>query len=118
MSAKNAMIDDGASNLTALRVDGGMASNNWVMQFLADILQLPVERPVVTETTALGAAHLAALGAGLHQNLSDISRHWKRDRLFEPHMKASTSSELYEGWQDAVERVRSRSMSALVGSCK
>jgi glycerol kinase len=114
----NAMLDDGATNPKALRVDGGMASNNWVMQFLADILQVPVERPVVTETTALGAAQLAALGAGLHKNLGDISRHWKRDRLFEPRMDETASNELYEGWQDAVERVRSRSMSTVIGSCK
>jgi len=102
-----AMADDGASNPTKLRVDGGMAANNWVMQFLADILQLPVERPVVTETTALGAAYLAGLGAGLYQNIEDVRRHWVRDRIFEPDMATPVSGKLYQGWRDAVRRVRS-----------
>ncbi len=102
-----AMADDGAGNPTKLRVDGGMAANNWVMQFLADILRLPVERPTVTETTALGAAYLAGLGAGLYRSLEDIGLRWKLDRVFEPGMDASVSNRLYQGWREAVRRVRS-----------
>jgi glycerol kinase len=102
-----AMSADGGTALKALRVDGGMARNDWVMQFLADILDLPVERPVVTETTALGAAYLAGLQAGLFKDTDDIGRHWQRDRLFEPRMKADQREALYAGWREAVRRVRS-----------
>jgi glycerol kinase len=101
-----AMAADGAPRPTALRVDGGMTRNDWVMQFLADMLDLPVERPVVTETTALGAAYLAGLKAGTWSSLEDISRQWRRDRLFEPGMKPAERERLYVGWKDAVERVR------------
>jgi len=102
-----AMAADGGTKLTALRVDGGMARNDWVMQFLADILDLPVERPVVTETTALGAAYLAGLQAGLFRSVEDIAKRWQRDRLFEPRMKADQREALYAGWRAAVARVRS-----------
>jgi glycerol kinase len=102
-----AMASDGGTTLKALRVDGGMARNDWVMQFLADILDLPVERPVVTETTALGAAYLAGLQAGLFKDSDDIGRRWQRDRLFEPRMKADQREALYAGWTAAVKRVRS-----------
>jgi glycerol kinase len=102
-----AMGADGGTKLKALRVDGGMVRNDWVMQFLADILDLPVERPVVTETTALGAAYLAGLQAGLFKSTADIAKRWQRDRLFEPRMKADQREALYAGWQAAVARVRS-----------
>ena len=102
-----AMAADGGTALKALRVDGGMVRNDWVMQFLADILDLPVERPVVTETTALGAAYLAGLQAGLFKSTADIAKRWQRDRLFEPRMKADQREALYAGWQAAVARVRS-----------
>jgi glycerol kinase len=102
-----AMGADGGTALKALRVDGGMVRNDWVMQFLADILDLPVERPVVTETTALGAAYLAGLQLGLFKSTADIAKRWQRDRLFEPRMKADQREALYAGWQAAVARVRS-----------
>jgi glycerol kinase len=102
-----AMEKDSGTKLTALRVDGGMVKNDWVMQFLADILNLPVERPVVTETTALGAAYLAGLHAGVFQSAADIGKRWKRDRLFEPRMNDDQRDQLYAGWQQAVARVRS-----------
>jgi len=102
-----AMAADGGTKLKALRVDGGMVRNDWVMQFLADILDLPVERPVVTETTALGAAYLAGLQAGLFKSTADIAKRWQRDRLFEPRMKADQREALYAGWRAAVARVRS-----------
>jgi glycerol kinase len=101
-----AMAADGAPQPTALRVDGGMTRNNWLMQFLADTLDLPVERPAVTETTALGAAYLAGLASGLWNSVEDIARHWRRDRLFEPKMSSTERDRLYAGWKDAVARVR------------
>jgi glycerol kinase len=97
----------GGTALKALRVDGGMVRNDWVMQFLADIIDLPVERPVVTETTALGAAYLAGLQAGVFASANDIAGRWRRDRLFEPRMAADRREALYAGWQAAVRRVRS-----------
>jgi glycerol kinase len=101
-----AMEDDGASPPTALRVDGGMVANDWLMQFLADILDVPVERPVITETTALGAAYLAGLEAGLYPSIEEISGHWKRDKRFEPALEPDRRRRLYAGWLEAVGRVR------------
>lgn len=90
----------------ALKVDGGMVKNDWFCQRLADLTGLPVERPVVTETTALGAAYLAGLGAGLFPGLADIAHGWALDRRFEPEVAAVTRDALYEGWIKAVARVR------------
>jgi len=95
-----------SAGTTALRVDGGMAVNDWAMQFLADILGLPVERPAVTETTALGAAYLAGLGAGVFSSPEDIARRWRRERLFEPRFSADRREALYAGWQRAVAQAR------------
>ncbi|WP_439859252.1 glycerol kinase GlpK [Pseudomonas sp. MBLB4136] len=102
-----AMRQDGAAAPSALRVDGGMVVNNWLMQFLADILGVPVERPQVTETTALGVAYLAGLQAGLYRDLEEISTHWQRQQRFEPHMAEEPRARLYSGWLNAVQRVRS-----------
>ncbi|MDH4607650.1 glycerol kinase GlpK [Pseudomonas sp. BN102] len=102
-----AMGQDGAAPPSALRVDGGMVENNWVMQFLADILGVPVERPEVTETTALGVAYLAGLQAGLYRDLDEVASHWHRQQRFLPRMAESHRQKLYEGWLDAVKRVRS-----------
>lgn len=99
-----AIQNDGA-RLQALRVDGGMAVNDWVMQFLADIVNVTVDRPRVTETTALGAAYLAGLQTGVFQSLEEISRLWERERRFTPDMKPALRESLYAGWLDAVERV-------------
>jgi glycerol kinase len=103
----NAMAADAGKEASALRVDGGMVGNDWVMQFLADILGLPVERPVVTETTALGAAVCAGLGLGLVGDLAQAAANWQRDRLFQSAMPAETRDRLYAGWQAAVARIRS-----------
>ena len=100
------MAADGAVEPTALRVDGGMVRNDWLMQFLADVLDLPVERPAVTETTALGAAYLAGLKAGFYSSLAEISRHWRRERVFRPMLAPDERQRLYAGWLDAVRRVR------------
>jgi glycerol kinase len=102
-----AMAQDGAAAPSALRVDGGMVENNWVMQFLADILGVPVERPEVTETTALGVAYLAGLQAGLYRDLDEVAGHWHRQQRFVPRMAEAHRKKLYEGWLDAVQRVRS-----------
>ena len=84
-----------------------MVVNNWVMQFLADILGVPVERPVVTETTALGVAYLAGLQLGLFGSLEEIASHWHREQRFEPRMDEAHREALYQGWLNAVKRVRS-----------
>ena len=101
-----AMAHDTAKPLTTLRVDGGMVGNSWLMQFLADILGLTVERPAVTETTALGVAYLAGLKVGLFKDLSEISALWQQERSFEPKLDWEIRQKLYSGWSDAVQRVR------------
>ncbi len=102
-----AMEADGAT-IDGLRVDGGMVANNWVMQFLADVLGKPVDRPVVTETTALGAAYLAGLHTGFFGSQADIGRNWQRDKTFLPGMESPRRDALYTGWLSAVERTRSQ----------
>jgi len=92
--------------LRTMKVDGGMVTNDWFCQRLADITGLAVERPVVTETTALGAAYLAGLAAGLFQDTKDIAARWALDRRFVPVMKKAERDRLYGGWKSAVKRVR------------
>ena len=104
-----AMADDFGKAPTTLRVDGGMTVNDWVMQRLADLLGVPVERPVVTETTALGAAFLAGLQVGVFPSLDALTDLWARDRRFEPAMAQEERSRRRQGWIDAVRRVRSES---------
>ncbi len=101
-----AMIADSGDTPVALRVDGGMTVNDWTMQRLADLLGVPVERPVVTETTALGAAYLAGLQTGLFGGLAELPRLWARDRRFEPAMDEAERNRRYHGWTDAVRRIR------------
>jgi len=101
-----AMRADGATGLEALRVDGGMVANDWMLQMLADILGVAVERPVVAETTALGAAYLAGLNQGLFADLDAVAAQWQSDARFEPRMAASERDARYAGWQDAVGRTR------------
>ena len=90
----------------ALKVDGGMVRNDWFCQRLADLTGLPVDRPKVTETTALGAAYLAGLSVGLFAGLDDIAKAWALDRRFEPALAPATRDRLYEGWLAALGRVR------------
>ncbi|MGQ9522864.1 MAG: FGGY-family carbohydrate kinase, partial [Anaerolineae bacterium] len=90
--------------LTALKVDGGMVYNELLMQFQADILGVPVIRPVVAETTALGAAYAAGLAVGFWDNLDDLRRNWAVDKRWEPQMNPETRERLYRGWLKAVER--------------
>lgn len=99
-----AMAEDGVRP-TSLRVDGGMVANDWLVQFLADVLALPVDRPRVMETTALGAAILAGMQAGLLGSLDELSQQWHLDRRFEPRIEPPERKELLDGWHDAVQRV-------------
>ncbi|MDP1961276.1 MAG: glycerol kinase GlpK [Reyranella sp.] len=101
----DAMRGDGAQ-IDELRVDGGMVGNDLLMQRLADTVGTPVERPKVTETTALGAAFLAGLHAGLWPSLEALSATWALDRAFQPAEGAASRDRRYAGWQDAVRRVR------------
>jgi len=101
----DAMMADGAIQTIDIRVDGGMVVNNWLMQFLADMLQLPVERAVVNETTALGVAYLAGLQAGVFTSLEQISKLWQCNRRFEPRMNKDRVNKLYQGWLAAVKCV-------------
>ncbi len=87
-----------------LRVDGGMAASDVTMQFVADILAAPVDRPAVMETTALGAAYLAGAAAGLCPDLAGFASTWKCERRFEPRMDAATRERKWAGWRDAVAR--------------
>lgn len=101
-----AMTADSGAALRALRVDGGMVANDFLMQFQADILGIPVERPQVVETTALGAAYLAGLAVGYWKNQAEIQAHWALDRRFAPTMPDEERAKSYKGWQKAVARVR------------
>jgi len=101
-----AMENDGADHPNTLRVDGGMVANNWVVQFLSDILGVAVDRPSVIETTALGAAYLAGLQTGVYESTDEITALWHCERHFEPAMSGQLRDKLYAGWTDAVDRVR------------
>lgn len=103
---QKAMEQDGVRPV-ALRVDGGMVENSWVLQFLADILGATVDRPKLIETTALGAAYLAGLKAGLFKSLEDLESLWQCDRSFTPVMTKDDRDRLYEGWVEAVNRLQS-----------
>ena len=102
-----AMAKDGVMP-TILRVDGGMVANSWVAQGLADLVRIPVDRPEVTETTALGVAYLAGLQVGIYDSLEEISSQWRSERAFQPQMAQNESNLLYQGWQEAVSRVRTQ----------
>lgn len=101
-----AMRADSGLTLPALRVDGGAVRNDFLMQFQADILNVPVQRPVVTETTALGAAYLAGLAVGFWGSQTEIADKWKVERTYEPTMSADQRESLYAGWKRAVERAK------------
>jgi len=102
---QKAMESDGARP-TTLRVDGGMANNDWVMHFLSDVLGADVERPKNTETTALGAAYLAGLQCGLFASTDELSDQWSRENVFSPRLSKAERDTAYQGWKNAVERVR------------
>ena len=95
---------DGRSKRPVIRIDGGMSASDWTMQFLADMLDAPVDRPGVLETTALGAAFLAGWQAGVYPGPDEFARAWRIERRFEPSMPPHERESRYRGWRDAVER--------------
>jgi glycerol kinase len=101
-----AMTSDADIHLRALRADGGASANNLLMQLQADLLGVPVQRPAITETTALGAAYLAGLAVGYWSSLEEIARQWQIDAEFAPAMLADERDTLYAGWQRAVQRAQ------------
>jgi glycerol kinase len=101
----DAMAEDGIRP-SVIRVDGGMVANDWFLQFLADVLDIPIERPRNVESTVLGAAYLAAAQAGVVESADAVSRLWQSDTLFTPQMTTAERDRLLEGWRDAVRRVR------------
>jgi len=101
---QKAMESDGARPVT-LRVDGGMSNNDWVMAYLADVLGAQVDRPKITETTALGVAYLAGLQAGIFRDTSALTTLWEIDRSFTPRLSKEERDAAYQGWRQAVERV-------------
>lgn len=107
----SAMADDAGQRPATLRVDGGMVANNWLLQALADIVDIPVERPQMIETTALGAARLAGLGLGLFTDLEQLEQSWALDRRCTANIQAARRARDIEGWQEAIRRSRSRTSS-------
>jgi glycerol kinase len=101
-----AMQEDAGIALTTLKVDGGAAANGFLMQFQADVLGVPVERPAVNETTAMGAAFLAGLAVGVWRDTGKIAALWQRDRRFAPAMAVEQRERIVAGWRRAVQRSR------------
>jgi len=100
------MKQDSGIPMNGLRVDGGASANNMLMQFQADILRVPVVRPKVIETTALGAAYLAGLATGFWKDRAEVSRAWQVDRTFEPQMSADEAAHRRARWRQALDRAR------------
>lgn len=101
-----AMVEDSSIAVKSLRVDGGAAANDFLMQFQSDLLNVPVERPEVIETTALGSAYLAGLAVGFWKSKNEIAEQWSTERKFTPHMENKERESLYNGWKKAVEATR------------
>ncbi len=99
-----AMEKDTGIHLTSLKVDGGMVKNELLMQFQADMLNVPVIRPTITETTALGAAYAAGLAVGIWKDQDDLRGYWKQDQVWKPRMEESERARQYQGWKKAIER--------------
>jgi len=102
-----AMRADTGHDPAVIRADGGLVANGFVCQFLADMLDKPVEIPVVAETTALGAAYLAGMQVGVYKSLEDIAKTWKCDRRYQPKLEDAARKDLYQGWKEAVNRLLS-----------
>jgi glycerol kinase len=101
-----AMEADSGEALKELRVDGGAAASDFLMQFQADILGKRIVRPADAETTALGAAYLAGLATGFFKSLGELEQFWRADKIWEPKMAPQRREELYSGWKQAVARCR------------
>ena len=104
------MVKDSNIDIKCMRVDGGLVQNEFLMQFQADILGIPVDVPVITETTALGAAYMAALGIGEFKDLNDLRQNWKLMKRYEPKMGDEERKELLDNWHDAIERSKNWAM--------
>jgi glycerol kinase len=100
----DAMAKDSGIELDVLRTDGGMVNNNLLMQFQADILDKPVVKPVINETTALGAAYAAGLAVGFYKNLDDLCANWAVDKTWKPNMDETKRESMYKLWKKAVTR--------------
>jgi glycerol kinase len=100
----DAMQADSGAQLRELRVDGGAAQNDFLMQFQADILGCRLVRPVDTETTALGAAYLAGLATGVWKSTEEVEQFWRAEKTFEPQMSQTQRDELFAGWKAAVRK--------------
>ena len=98
------MEEDSKVKLTNLKVDGGMVSNSLLMQFQADILGVPVVRPKISETTALGAAYAAGLAVNYWNDLDDLRANWQISQIWTPQMEGNQREDLYKGWLKAVKR--------------
>ena len=98
-----AMVADSNIDLKSLRVDGGAVKNNFLMQFQSDILGVVVERPIINETTALGAAFLAGLAVGFWSSKEEIVDQWKKDQTFNPSISEEKRNDVYDGWKKAVK---------------
>ncbi|MGB5706574.1 MAG: glycerol kinase GlpK [Arenicellales bacterium] len=103
----DAMVADSGKSMSRLRVDGGMVANKWLLQFLADILYVEVEKPEVIETTALGAAYLAGLNHGIYQSTEEIAELWQKAHQFTPRMDSAQRQRLTAEWEHAINRVKS-----------
>lgn len=106
----DAMINDSQCKIDVLRVDGGMAANQWLLQFIADILNVKIQQPRCIETTALGVAFLAGLHIGMYDSLETISSLWQMQQQFSPDMNMKQRDHLYLGWKNAIRRVTSKSL--------
>lgn len=102
----DAMKEDSGIDIKVMRVDGGAANNDFLMQFQADILGTSIDRSKISETTALGAAYLAGLATGFWKDLDEVKKHWEKDATFEPKIPKEERDTLYKGWQNAVEATR------------
>jgi glycerol kinase len=102
-AAMRADWPDAAKATTVLRVDGGMTASDWTMQRLSDLLNAPVDRPMIQETTAVGAAYLAGLGAGVYPEPSRFADSWRLERRFKPNMSEATRERKLKGWSQAVK---------------
>ena len=100
----DAMTSDTGIRLKELRVDGGASRDNFLMQFQADIMDLPLRRPMIRETTALGAAYLAGLAVGFWKDLDEIRSHWTLDKVYTPKMEQPEREQLMRQWHKAVSR--------------
>jgi glycerol kinase len=110
------MMGDAAAPITELRVDGGACANSLLLQFQADLLGIPVIRPQVTETTALGTAYLAGLATGIYRDTSELASQWRVDRIFEPTISRDMAQMLMQRWEVAIQQVKPNQTESLISN--